>query len=35
MIATAAHFRWQATKNKNKLSNNWKNLSADAGLKLT
>ena len=34
MIASAAYFRWQKLKDKKKLSSNWKNLKADAGLKL-
>lgn len=34
MTATAAYFRWQMTKNKSKLSNNWRNLKTDAGLTL-
>jgi N6-L-threonylcarbamoyladenine synthase len=34
MIAAAAYFRFQKIKNKSKLKNNWKNLEANAGLKL-
>jgi len=34
MIAAAGFYRWEKNKNKKTLSNNWKNLSADANLKL-
>ena len=34
MIAVAGYFQYKLGKNKNKFSNNWKNLEADAGLEL-
>ena len=34
MIAIAGYFQFKLAKNKNKFSKNWKNLEADAGLKL-
>ena len=34
MIAVAGYFQYKLAKNKNKFLNNWKNLEADAGLKL-
>lgn len=34
MIAAAAHFRLETQRSKSKLINNWKNLKADANLKL-
>ena len=34
MIAAAGYFRYQRERNKEKLFDNWKNLEADANLKL-
>lgn len=34
MIGAAAYFRWQSEKNKKKFINHWKNIEADANLKL-
>ncbi|MDP1845895.1 MAG: tRNA (adenosine(37)-N6)-threonylcarbamoyltransferase complex transferase subunit TsaD [Candidatus Moranbacteria bacterium] len=34
MIAVAGHYQYKLAKNKNKFDNNWKNLEADANLKL-
>ncbi len=34
MIAVAGYFRWKLSKNKRPFYNNWRNLEADAGLKL-
>lgn len=34
MIAVAGYFRWKMSKNKKPFHSNWKNLEADAGLRL-
>jgi N6-L-threonylcarbamoyladenine synthase len=34
MIAVAGYFKYKSAKSKNRFSNNWKNLEADAGLEL-